>query len=67
MYHIRSLQAQPSNIFQGSQIRSKIVGASEKTIADLFKQCRANSPSVLFLDQVGVVCMLSLDKRSLIM
>lgn len=39
-------------LVESSQIRSKIVGESEKGIAKLFAQARANSPCILFIDQV---------------
>lgn len=37
---------------ESSQIRSKVIGESEKGIAKLFSQARANSPCILFIDQV---------------
>lgn len=40
-------------LVESSQIRSKIVGESEKGIAKLFAQARANSPCILFIDQVS--------------
>jgi SpoVK/Ycf46/Vps4 family AAA+-type ATPase len=39
-------------LVESSQIRSKVVGESEKGIAKLFSQARANSPCILFIDQV---------------
>lgn len=36
-----------------SQIRSKVIGESEKKIAKMFSQARANSPCILFIDQVS--------------
>jgi SpoVK/Ycf46/Vps4 family AAA+-type ATPase len=39
-------------LVESSQIRSKVVGESEKGIAKLFAQARANSPCILFIDQV---------------
>ncbi|KAJ3415008.1 hypothetical protein HDV05_005653 [Chytridiales sp. JEL 0842] len=39
----------------GSQVRSKIVGTSEKIIVNLFKQARSKSPSILFLDQIDAL------------
>jgi SpoVK/Ycf46/Vps4 family AAA+-type ATPase len=39
-------------LIESSQIRSKIIGESEKGIAKLFSQARANSPCILFIDQV---------------
>lgn len=40
-------------LVESSQIRSKVVGESEKGIAKLFSQARANSPCILFIDQVS--------------
>lgn len=37
---------------ESSQIRSKVIGESEKGISKLFSQARANSPCILFIDQV---------------
>ncbi|CAG8466792.1 6314_t:CDS:10 [Acaulospora morrowiae] len=39
-------------LVESSQIISKIVGESEKNIANVFAQAKANSPCVLFIDQV---------------
>jgi SpoVK/Ycf46/Vps4 family AAA+-type ATPase len=46
-------------LVESSQIRSKVVGESEKGIAKLFAQARANSPCILFIDQVKkrVLCL----------
>lgn len=38
---------------QSSQVRSKVVGESEKNLAKLFAQARSNAPCILFIDQVG--------------
>ncbi|RCI04718.1 hypothetical protein CU098_000465, partial [Rhizopus stolonifer] len=38
-------------LVESSQIRSKIVGESEKGIAKLFAQARSNAPCILFIDQ----------------
>lgn len=40
-------------LVESSQIRSKVIGESEKGIAKLFSQARANSPCILFIDQVN--------------
>ncbi|CEG73834.1 hypothetical protein RMATCC62417_09136 [Rhizopus microsporus] len=42
-------------LVESSQIRSKIVGESEKAIAKLFAQARANSPCILFIDQIDML------------
>lgn len=42
-------------LVESSQIRSKVVGESEKGIAKLFAQARANAPCILFIDQVGYI------------
>lgn len=42
-------------LVESSQIRSKIVGESEKGIAKLFAQARANSPCILFIDQIDML------------
>ena len=39
-------------IIQGSSIRSKIVGESEKSISKLFATARENSPCIILIDQV---------------
>ncbi|CAG8495699.1 7583_t:CDS:10 [Diversispora eburnea] len=38
-----------------SQIRSKIVGESEKNISKIFSQAKSNSPCILFIDQVYIL------------
>ncbi|CAO3616280.1 unnamed protein product [Mucor hiemalis] len=40
---------------ESSQIRSKVIGESEKGIAKLFSQARANSPCILFIDQIDML------------
>lgn len=40
-------------LVESSQIRSKVIGESEKGIAKLFSQARANSPCILFIDQAS--------------
>ncbi|OBZ87913.1 hypothetical protein A0J61_04039 [Choanephora cucurbitarum] len=42
-------------LIESSQIRSKVVGESEKGIAKLFAQARANSPCILFIDQIDML------------
>ncbi|KAL7316006.1 hypothetical protein PS15m_005155 [Mucor circinelloides] len=42
-------------LVESSQIRSKVVGESEKGIAKLFSQARANSPCILFIDQIDML------------
>ncbi|CEP08698.1 hypothetical protein [Parasitella parasitica] len=42
-------------LVESSQIRSKVVGESEKGIAKLFAQARANSPCILFIDQIDML------------
>ncbi|ORE09295.1 P-loop containing nucleoside triphosphate hydrolase protein [Rhizopus microsporus var. microsporus] len=42
-------------LVESSQIRSKIVGESEKAVAKLFAQARANSPCILFIDQIDML------------
>ncbi|KAG1057296.1 hypothetical protein G6F47_006746 [Rhizopus delemar] len=42
-------------LVESSQIRSKVVGESEKSIAKLFAQARANSPCILFIDQIDML------------
>ncbi|KAJ2607108.1 hypothetical protein GGH99_002401 [Coemansia sp. RSA 1285] len=37
-----------------AQLRSMIVGETEKAIADLFSQARESAPCILFLDNVGI-------------
>ncbi|RHZ89456.1 hypothetical protein Glove_14g25 [Diversispora epigaea] len=38
-----------------SQIRSKIVGESEKNISKIFSQAKSNSPCILFIDQIDIL------------
>ncbi|KAJ3193940.1 hypothetical protein HK101_003788 [Irineochytrium annulatum] len=40
---------------KGAEIRSKVVGESEKAIAKLFKEVKAKAPAVLFIDQIDSV------------
>ncbi|CAI2182723.1 19265_t:CDS:10 [Funneliformis geosporum] len=42
-------------LVESSQIRSKIIGESENNIANMFAQAKANSPCVLFIDQIDVL------------
>ncbi|KAG2172751.1 hypothetical protein INT43_000098 [Umbelopsis isabellina] len=42
-------------LVEGSQVRSKIVGESEKNVAKMFSQARANSPCILFIDQLDAL------------
>lgn len=42
-------------LVESSQIRSKIVGESEKSMSKLFSQARANSPCILFIDQIDML------------
>ncbi|CAG8450730.1 6438_t:CDS:10 [Acaulospora colombiana] len=42
-------------LVESSQMRSKIVGESEKNIVNMFAQAKANSPCVLFIDQIDVL------------
>ncbi|KAI8076568.1 P-loop containing nucleoside triphosphate hydrolase protein [Gilbertella persicaria] len=42
-------------LVESSQIRSKIVGESEKGIAKLFAQARSNAPCILFIDQIDML------------
>ncbi|KAI8054897.1 P-loop containing nucleoside triphosphate hydrolase protein [Thamnidium elegans] len=42
-------------LVESSQIRSKVIGESEKGIAKLFSQARANSPCILFIDQIDML------------
>ncbi|KAI8878413.1 AAA-domain-containing protein [Backusella circina FSU 941] len=42
-------------LVESSQIRSKVVGESEKGIAKLFAQARANAPCILFIDQIDML------------
>ncbi|CAO3645125.1 unnamed protein product [Cunninghamella blakesleeana] len=38
-----------------TQLRSKVIGESEKNIATLFHQARSNSPCILFIDQIDML------------
>ncbi|CAO3622952.1 unnamed protein product [Cunninghamella echinulata] len=38
-----------------TQLRSKVVGESEKNISTLFHQARSNSPCILFIDQIDML------------
>ncbi|KAF0447023.1 P-loop containing nucleoside triphosphate hydrolase protein [Gigaspora margarita] len=40
---------------ESSHIRSKIVGESENNISRMFAQAKANSPCVLFIDQIEIL------------
>ncbi|KAI9471992.1 MAG: P-loop containing nucleoside triphosphate hydrolase protein [Benjaminiella poitrasii] len=42
-------------LVESSQVRSKIVGESEKTLAHIFQQARANAPCILFIDQIDML------------
>ncbi|KAI7906746.1 P-loop containing nucleoside triphosphate hydrolase protein [Cokeromyces recurvatus] len=42
-------------LVESSQVRSKIIGESEKSLAKLFQQARANSPCILFIDQIDML------------
>ncbi|KAF9298746.1 hypothetical protein BGZ88_004953 [Linnemannia elongata] len=42
-------------LVESSQIRSKVVGESEKNIARMFAQAKANAPCILFIDQIDVL------------
>ncbi|CAO3689833.1 unnamed protein product [Umbelopsis ramanniana] len=42
-------------LVEGSQVRSKVVGESEKNVQKMFEQARANSPCILFIDQIDVL------------
>ncbi|KAH8553535.1 P-loop containing nucleoside triphosphate hydrolase protein, partial [Umbelopsis sp. PMI_123] len=42
-------------LVEGSQVRSKVVGESEKNVAKMFTQARANSPCILFIDQIDIL------------
>ncbi|KAJ2120561.1 hypothetical protein IW147_005002 [Coemansia sp. RSA 720] len=44
-----------------SQVRSMIVGESEKAIADLFAQARKSSPCILLFDHVSACCIYLID------
>ncbi|CDS12876.1 hypothetical protein LRAMOSA05060 [Lichtheimia ramosa] len=40
---------------ESSQVRSKVVGESEKNLAKLFAQARSNAPCILFIDQIDML------------
>ncbi|ORX61322.1 AAA-domain-containing protein [Hesseltinella vesiculosa] len=40
---------------ESTQLRSKVVGESEKSIANLFSHARSNSPCILFIDQIDIL------------
>jgi transitional endoplasmic reticulum ATPase len=40
---------------QGSDLRSKFVGESEKRIAEIFRDARAAAPCILLIDQLDVI------------
>jgi len=42
-------------LVEGSQVRSKIVGESEKNVANMFAKARDNSPCILFIDQIDAL------------
>ncbi|KAI8975692.1 P-loop containing nucleoside triphosphate hydrolase protein [Mycotypha africana] len=42
-------------LVESTQVRSKIVGESEKAISRLFSQARANAPCILFIDQIDIL------------
>ncbi|KAK3828926.1 MAG: P-loop containing nucleoside triphosphate hydrolase protein [Benniella sp.] len=42
-------------LVESSQIRSKVVGESEQNIARMFAQAKANSPCILFIDQIDIL------------
>ncbi|RUP06373.1 P-loop containing nucleoside triphosphate hydrolase protein [Jimgerdemannia flammicorona] len=42
-------------LVESSQVRSKVVGESEKNIARMFAQAKANSPCILFIDQIDIL------------
>ncbi|KAI8340216.1 P-loop containing nucleoside triphosphate hydrolase protein [Chlamydoabsidia padenii] len=43
------------NFIFSTQLRSKIVGASEKNIAAIFSHARSNAPCILFIDQIDML------------
>ncbi|CAG8525498.1 14111_t:CDS:10, partial [Cetraspora pellucida] len=42
-------------LVESSHVRSKIVGESETNISRMFAQAKANSPCVLFIDQIDIL------------
>lgn len=44
------------DLFQGSDIFSKWVGESEKSVRELFGRARRVAPAVVFLDEVDALC-----------
>ncbi|KAI8070071.1 P-loop containing nucleoside triphosphate hydrolase protein [Gongronella butleri] len=38
-----------------TQLRSKVVGESEKNIANLFAHARSNAPCIIFIDQIDIL------------
>ncbi|KAA1099887.1 AAA+-type ATPase [Puccinia graminis f. sp. tritici] len=42
---------------KGSDVFNKYLGESEKSIRDLFKKARANSPSIIFIDEIDSIAM----------
>ncbi|CAO3599759.1 unnamed protein product [Absidia cylindrospora] len=40
---------------ESTQLRSKVIGESEKNIASLFAHARSNSPCILFIDQIDML------------
>ncbi|SAM08560.1 hypothetical protein [Absidia glauca] len=40
---------------QSTQLRSKIIGESEKNIAAMFSHARSNAPCILFIDQIDML------------
>ncbi|KAI7863960.1 P-loop containing nucleoside triphosphate hydrolase protein, partial [Spinellus fusiger] len=42
-------------LVESSQLRSKVVGESEKNLARLFAHARSNAPCILFIDQIDML------------
>ncbi|KAK9729674.1 hypothetical protein K7432_000081 [Basidiobolus ranarum] len=42
-------------LVESSQVRSMIVGESEKNIAKMFASAKANAPCILFIDQIDIL------------
>ncbi|KAL0097019.1 P-loop containing nucleoside triphosphate hydrolase protein [Phycomyces blakesleeanus] len=42
-------------LVESSQVRSKVVGESEKNLAKLFAHARSNAPCILFIDQIDML------------
>ncbi|ORZ26140.1 P-loop containing nucleoside triphosphate hydrolase protein [Absidia repens] len=40
---------------ESTQLRSKVIGESEKNIASMFAHARSNSPCILFIDQIDML------------